>query len=165
MKLDSQETLTLFAVDSPAKTLVLLESGLDSLAHEVDYSMTLCVSQRIPKQKLSSWKMCRDFYQATKVATLESSSLHWPSQGIATSSGVFLIRNSSEYPNGAEESLLSQVLEQNPLDKYFLSAKAAQGILRRANKRGKTLPAPLQTALESTANLALQDTEKEEYQP
>jgi hypothetical protein len=156
--LDLQETLTLFAVDSPAKTLVLLESGLDSLAHEVDYSMTLCVSQRIPKQKLSSWKMCRDFFQVIKVATLDQSSLHWPTQGIATSNGVCLIRNSSEYPNGAEESLLSQVLEQNPSDKYFLSAKAAQGILRRANKRGKTLPAPLQMALEHTASQALDNT-------
>jgi hypothetical protein len=162
--LDLQETLTLFAVDSPAKTSLLQESGLAYLANEVDCSMTLCVSQRIPKQKLSSWKMCRDFFQVIKDATLEQSSLHWPTQGIATSNGVCLIRNSLEYPNGAEESLLSQVLEQNPSEKYFLSAKAAQGILRRANKRGKTLPEPLQQALESTANLALQDTEKEELQ-
>jgi hypothetical protein len=163
--LDSQETLTLFVADFPAKTSLLQESELAYLANEVDFSMTLCVSQRIPKQKLSSWKTCRDFFQAIKDATSEQSSLHWPSQGIATSSGVFLIRNSSESPKGAEESSLSQVLEQNPLDKYFLSAKAAQGILRRANKRGKVLPQPLQTALESTANQALQDTEREEFQP
>jgi hypothetical protein len=160
MKLDLQETLTLFAEDSLAKTLVLQEKGLDSLAHEVDFSMTLCVSQRIPKQKLFSWRMCRDFYQAIKGATLEQSSLHWPTQGIATSNGVCLIRNSSESPNAVEESLLSQVLEQNPLEKYFLSAKAAQGIIRRANKRGKQLPAPLQQALESTASQALDNTEK-----
>jgi hypothetical protein len=165
MKLDLQETLTLFAEDSPAKTSLLQESELAYLANEVDFSTMLCVSQRIPKQKLSSWRMCLDFFQAIKVATSEQSSLHWPTQGIATSNGVCLIRNSSESPNAVEESLLSQVLEQNPLEKYFLSAKAAQGILRRANKRGKQLPAPLQTALESTANLALQDTEKEEYQP
>jgi hypothetical protein len=130
----------------------LQESGLGSLAQEVDYSMTLSVLQRIPKQKLSSWKMCQDFFQAIKVATSEQSSLHWPTQGIATSSGVCLIRNSSESPNGAGESLLSQVLEQNPLDKYSLSSKAAQGILRRANRRGKTLPEPLQQALEQVAS-------------
>ena len=59
MKLDLQETLTLFVGDSPAKTLVLQEKGLDSLAHEVDFSTMLCVSQRIPKQKLSSWRMSR----------------------------------------------------------------------------------------------------------
>jgi hypothetical protein len=126
---------------------VLQESGLDSLAHEVDFSLMLCVSQRIPKQKLSSWKMCRDFLQVIKVATLEQSSLHWPSQGIATSSGVFLIRNSSEFPNGAEESSLSQVLEQNPSSKYLLGAKAAQGILQRSTRHNKTLPPELNQAL------------------
>jgi hypothetical protein len=91
--------------------------------------------------------MCRDFYQAIKDATLEQSSLHWPSQGIATSSGVFLIRNSSEYPNGAEESSLSQVLEQNPSDKYLLSAKAATGILERSTRHSKELPTELNQAL------------------
>ena len=137
----------MFVGDSPAKTSLLQEKGLDSLAQEVDFSMTLCVSQLIPKQKLSSWKMCRDFFQATKDATLEFSSLHWPSQGIATSSGVFLIRNSSESPKGAEESSLSQVLEQNPLDKYLLSAKAAKGILERSTRHGKQLPTELNQAL------------------
>jgi len=137
----------LFVADSPAKTSLLQESELAYLANEVDFSMTLCVSQRIPKQKLSSWKMCRDFYQVIKDATLEQSSLHWPSQGIATSNGVFLIRNSSESPKGAEESSLSQVLEQNPLDKYLLSAKAAQGVLERSTRHGKQLPTQLNQAL------------------
>jgi hypothetical protein len=129
----------------------LQESELAYLENEVDFSMTLCVSQRIPKQKLSSWRMCRDFLPVIKAATLEQSSLHWPTQGIATSSGVFLIRNSLEYPNGAEESLLSQVLEQNPSPKYLLSAKAAQGILRRSVGRGKELPPELKAALEKTS--------------
>jgi hypothetical protein len=47
------------------------------------------------------------------------------------------------------------------LQKYSLSAKAAQGILRRANKRGKVLPDQLQKALEHIAIQVLQDTEKE----
>ena len=48
---------------------------------------------------------------------------------------------------------LSAILESpSPrLRKYFLSAKAAQGILRRASKRGRVLPAQLQQALESLA--------------
>jgi hypothetical protein len=37
------------------------------------------------------------------------------------------------------------------LKKYSLSARAAQGILRRAEKRGKTLPEALQKALETVA--------------
>jgi len=161
MKLDSQETLTLFAGDSPAKTLALQASVPDWVVSEVDFSLMHSLSQKASKQKLSSWRMCQDFYQAIKDATLEQSSLHWPTQGIATSNGACLIRNSLEYHNGAEESSLSQVLEQNPSEKYSLSPKAAQGILRRANKRGKTLPAQLQQALEYMGRQDLQSIPKE----
>jgi hypothetical protein len=62
--------------------------------------------------------------------------------------------NTSEWPNDAAVSLcaLSEVLETGPLPKrFFLSAKACAGILRRAEKRGKTLPEPLRLALESVA--------------
>lgn len=45
---------------------------------------------------------------------------------------------------------LSQVLETGPVHpRYFLSAKACEGILRRAAKRGKDLPPALKDALES----------------
>jgi hypothetical protein len=46
---------------------------------------------------------------------------------------------------------LSQILEQNPDPKYNLSPKACQGILNRAQKRGKELPKMLQDALEHQA--------------
>ena len=47
----------------------------------------------------------------------------------------------------AEESRLSQILEVNPLPKYNLTAKACQGILRRAERRGKDLPERLKAVL------------------
>lgn len=47
----------------------------------------------------------------------------------------------------AEESRLSQILEANPLPKYNLTAKACQGILRRAERRGKDLPKLLKEVL------------------
>lgn len=47
----------------------------------------------------------------------------------------------------AEESRLSQILEEKPLPKYNLSAKACLGILRRAERRGKDLPERLKAAL------------------
>lgn len=50
-------------------------------------------------------------------------------------------------PNGVEESRLSQILTDRPHPKYYLSAKAAAGILRRAAKRGKELPEVLKNAL------------------
>lgn len=47
----------------------------------------------------------------------------------------------------AEESRLSQILEENPLPKYNLTAKACLGILRRAERRGKDLPERLKQVL------------------
>jgi len=44
---------------------------------------------------------------------------------------------------------LSEILEEEADAKYNLSSKACQGILNRANKRGKKLPEILQKALEA----------------
>jgi len=46
------------------------------------------------------------------------------------------------------ETRLSDILEQNAPEKYYLSAKACEGILRRAERRGKELPKMLRDALE-----------------
>lgn len=48
----------------------------------------------------------------------------------------------------AVESTLSQILEVEVPKKYYLSAKACEGVLRRAERRGKELPPGLKTALE-----------------
>ena len=61
---------------------------------------------------------------------------------------AFLMRNTGESPNAAAESTLSQILEVNAPEKYYLSAKACEGILRRAERRGKQLPEMLKMALE-----------------
>lgn len=47
----------------------------------------------------------------------------------------------------AEESRLSQILEETPHPKYNLTAKACLGILRRAERRGKDLPELLKAVL------------------
>jgi len=52
-----------------------------------------------------------------------------------------------EFPSAAVESHLSQILEDQPHQKYYLSAKACLGIIRRAERRGKELPEPLLKAL------------------
>ena len=61
--------------------------------------------------------------------------------------GEYSTRSFGESPSAAVESHLSQILEDNPHPKYFLSAKACQGILRRAEKRGKGLPPILREVL------------------
>ncbi len=47
------------------------------------------------------------------------------------------------------ESRLSEILQTDASEKYYLSAKACEGILRRADKRGKELPEVLKTRLEN----------------
>jgi site-specific DNA-cytosine methylase len=58
-----------------------------------------------------------------------------------------MMRNTGESPNAAAVSRLSQILEVTPQEKYSLSAKACQGILRRAERRGKDLPETLKAVL------------------
>jgi hypothetical protein len=50
-------------------------------------------------------------------------------------------------------STLSQILEDEPLQKYYLSRTACLGILRRAEARGKALPPQLKDALLIQAGL------------
>ena len=56
--------------------------------------------------------------------------------------------NTGECPSVAVVSTLSQILEADAPQKYSLSAKACEGILRRAKRRGKELPPMLREALE-----------------
>ena len=60
--------------------------------------------------------------------------------------------NIGESPNEGVESSLSQILQVGVPEKYYLSQKACQGILRRASARGKELPEVLRIALEQQAS-------------
>lgn len=61
--------------------------------------------------------------------------------------GELMMLNTGESPNVAAESRLSQILEDNPQEKYYLSAKACRGLLSRASRRGKDLPPELKNVL------------------
>lgn len=67
--------------------------------------------------------------------------------------GECMTRNTGESPNAAVVSRLSQILEETPQAKYSLSAKACQGILRRAERRGKDLPEILKAVLVEQAKV------------
>jgi hypothetical protein len=57
-----------------------------------------------------------------------------------------------QYPSGGAVSSLSDILETGGVpQRFYLSARACSGILRRAAKRGKSLPTALQRALETVA--------------
>ncbi len=66
----------------------------------------------------------------------------------------FWTLNTSAWPSDASVCSLSDVLETGDVpQRYFLSARACAGILRRAEKRGKELPHRLQDALTAVAQM------------
>lgn len=60
----------------------------------------------------------------------------------------YLTLNCGEKPRIQNPTKLSEILVDNPDQKYRLSPKACQGILNRAERRGKELPPELKAALE-----------------
>lgn len=72
----------------------------------------------------------------------------WLEGGRLTQLGESLTLNFGEYPNVERESTLSEILEDNVQEKYFLSPKACLGILRRAKAKKRKLPDNLRIALE-----------------
>ena len=69
----------------------------------------------------------------------------WETDGLSL--GKYTTVSFGEFPKEGVDCALWQILEVNPLPKYSLSEKACQGILNRAEKRGKELPKPLKEAL------------------
>ena len=85
-----------------------------------------------------------------RAETLESFSQRWPKSGMAAPGGWSTL-DTSEFPSAAVECSLSDVLEMTVSERYALSARAAKGILRRADARGRTLPPELSAALKALA--------------
>ena len=99
----------------------------------------------------SSWKKRRGSRPRTplfldlRVESGGKAGASWETDGVSL--GEYSMHSFGESPSDAVESLLSQILEASPHPKYYLSAKACAGILRRAERRGKALPPELETAL------------------
>lgn len=127
---------------------------------------------------ISSGKMCKELSSATKVKTSDAYSkasveskmnqylflyvtdgnqqeTSWQQlEGVHSPSlGESSMLNTGELPNVEEESFLSQILQETVPEKYYLSQTACLGILSRASKRGKNLPAILKQALELQAKM------------
>ena len=89
---------------------------------------------------------------ATEDAILEPSSGCWANSGMGSPTGFWTL-STSEWPKDAAVCSLSDVLEAGEVpQRFFLSATACKGILRRADKRGKALPEALKSALQAGAS-------------
>ena len=94
-----------------------------------------------------SGKMFLESCQAGEDGILLPSANRWSNSGMACAGESWTL-NTSESHKGEDESLLSDILETGDIPpRFFLSRKACEGILRRADKRGKELPEILRQAL------------------
>ena len=90
--------------------------------------------------------------------TLVPSLGRWLNSGMGSHIGCLTL-NTSESHKDAVVCLLSDILETGDLpQRFFLSQKACAGILRRAEKRGKSLPRSLQVALEQVVSDSIAKT-------
>ena len=105
--------------------------------------MPLVVSLLASAGKTRRWSSLQGSHGGTLVLSLDPS---------AQSRGGPSMPNISGWPNDASVCSLSQVLDTGSIPaRFFLSAKACAGILRRADRRGKVLPLALLAALTAVA--------------
>ena len=83
--------------------------------------------------------------------TLEPSSGRWQNSGMGSPTEFWTL-SGLESPSAVAVCSLSHTLETGDVpQRYYLSAKACSGILRRAERRGKELPLALKASLEMSA--------------
>jgi hypothetical protein len=143
--------LTFSQAVSPAKTSALPESDEDSQATDRDSSSSSPESLSLFDPSGFSSRTFPASSPRTAVGTSESCLERWPTSGMAWHGG-FSTAVSSECRSAdgecsSSETSLADVLEPSVAERFYLSARAARGILRRAEKRGRELPPALAQAL------------------
>jgi len=143
--------------DSPAKTSALPGNEPDSQATDPASSTSSPESLSLFDPDGFSSRTYPVSSLAMAVGTSEQSLERWPTSGTAWPGG-FSTHATSECRSdeggcSSSEPSLTEILEppQNVAAKYSLSARAASGILRRAQKRGRTLPQHLADALQAVS--------------
>src|SRR5262249_40226389 len=136
--------LMLLPLASPAKTFQWPASEQDWQELEAAFSGKLSGSWESFARIGSFLRTCQVFSLPMKVETLPSSFESWGNSGSFNPSlGLCSTAVISEWRSGAVECSLSAVLESEVPSRFFLSPRAAKGILRRAEKRGRMLPTRL----------------------
>ena len=111
----------------------------------------------------SSSRTFRDFSPVMAGETWRRSSVRWSNSGMAWDTGSLTLATSecrsADGECSSSESRLADVLEPSAPQRFYLSARAAAGILRRASKRGRELPADLDAALRTLSAPAIRAAE------
>lgn len=121
------------SVGSPVKRLVSQVKDLDLTIQEGLFSLKSLGFSKSKDQDTSLWKTSKGFYLTTTEELSKQSSPRLLSWGIA-SSGKCLTARISAYHKIGKECSLSDILEANVPDKYFLSEKFIQYLKRRVEQ-------------------------------
>jgi hypothetical protein len=156
----SLDQLTFWSEELPAKPLVSQDSGEAWTMRVVNSPLSLSDWLHDYVRAGSFGKTCPVSCLADEDGTLVPSSGRWANSGMGGPTGSWTL-NTSEWPNAAAVCSLSDTLETGDVpQRFFLSAKACAGILRRAETRGKKLPTALEQALQQVA-AQMSETDKE----
>lgn len=142
---------------SPARTSLSRASAQGSPESAPDSSTSSPESPGLFDQSSYSSRTYPASSLATVVGTSEASLPRWPTSGTAWHGGFSTADTAECLSDGGGclswESALTEILEepQNVPERYSLSERAASGILRRAQRRGRRLPEHLERALRAVA--------------
>ena len=128
------------------------DSWFGKMSPELLVPTTERISESFSKKRVESQTVQPQFLDLRTGGLIAESSWETDSPWF----GQFTPQSIGAYPKEERGSLLSQILEDRPHPKYCLSAKACQGILNRAAKRGKELPKILKEALEQSVSKNVQ---------
>ena len=162
-RLGAYRQLTLWSEALPASPSASPDSGKGSPTLAADSCCDFLKSLEVTGLDGLSGKMSPASCHRTEDGILEPCSGGWKNSGTGGPIGSWTL-SFSESPREGVECLLSDVLETSDVpQRFFLSPKACAGILRRAARRGKTLPAMLATALKAQALHALSTARTPEH--
>ena len=139
--------------------LVLLEKEQDltSLTPEVHYASRCLGSHSKGEYLILCLRMSRDSSIMTMEELSQSSSQHWMRWGM-TVNGNCWTANTSVSHNGEKGFSLSQILEENPDQKYFLSDKQKERICRIADLKKTRLQEPLKQVCERESEIQKEES-------
>lgn len=100
------------------------------------------------------WQVMGTGWEGAKVTRLaDERTKSWANSGGVTTGTVWETKKDEWFEEARIPSSLRDILERGPVDpRYYLSAKACEGILRRAERRGRKLPPALEAALRGAIN-------------
>ena len=164
MKMQEQSTLmnypisTLIAQDFLVRLFQLLDCEVDLTTQEELYSLRLPELPPLKDLHFCSLKMFPDSYRMTAAGRLRPSSLRFLNWG-TMSHGKCLTARISEFPNPERECILSDILENDVPEKYFLSQSQMLRLLNKSFPDVKVTEFTQQTESLSPSQVMPEDSE------